>query len=335
MPDYIAEEQETGLRDALVAEGESESDACKRFLASCQESGIDAFTRLRQLTNERLTGYGSWTGVPFPLPGQKLRLEDRHPYKGMEKFDWDKPDGGIGIKTSQPACVSGPVEADADGLPVGLEIAVNADEDDDAGDIESDINAIILGDPLAWKQLSSHVGDHDTIIFRNMFENRHTGDRISVLERGSDHKSFHVRVRASHRRWNLALKTAACSEAWDTDAELTAITKLKRHVSKRQFHMYVTTGGFMESSDRSGVIYWFRKMHPTVAFREEGEGDSKTPRILAALCLHPQGYYAHTFAGVMVPTDDVIAHLLLMRGCEPKFWGWAGHHAHWEVESGL
>jgi hypothetical protein len=47
---------------------------------------------------------------------------------------------------------------------------------------------------------------------------------------------------------------------------------------------------------------------------------------LCALCLHPIGYYADTWAGVMCPTDEVIAHLVLMRGSEEKFWANANQH---------
>ena len=38
------------------------------------------------------------------------------------------------------------------------------------------------------------------------------------------------------------------------------------------------------------------------------------------------GYYGNTWAGVMCPTDEVIAHLLMMRGSEEKFWANANQH---------
>ena len=40
-------------------------------------------------------------------------------------------------------------------------------------------------------------------------------------------------------------------------------------------------------------------------------------------------------SGALRPTDDVIAHLLMMRGDEPMFWRRANQHEAWEVESGL
>ena len=58
-------------------------------------------------------------------------------------------------------------------------------------------------------------------------------------------------------------------------------------------------------------------------WRTRPEGSS----VLCALCLHPIGYYDKTWAGVMCPTDEVIAHLLMMRGSEMKFWANANQHS--------
>ena len=58
-------------------------------------------------------------------------------------------------------------------------------------------------------------------------------------------------------------------------------------------------------------------------------------RCLAVLCLHPIGYYANSWAGCMVPSDDVIAALAMMRGDEAMFWGKAVKHEPHEPEAGL
>jgi hypothetical protein len=57
-----------------------------------------------------------------------------------------------------------------------------------------------------------------------------------------------------------------------------------------------------------------------------GCGNSNGRGWLCALCLHPIGYYGDTWAGVMCPTDEVIAHLLMMRGSEEKYWANANQH---------
>lgn len=125
----------------------------------------------------------------------------------------------------------------------------------------------------------------------------------------------------------------AASAAWSAKAEFTAMEKLHGLVTEHAWKCYVLTGGFLESSDRSGVIYFFRKLRPTLALKATADGSDT--QILAALCLHPIGYYERTWAGVMVPTDDVIAHLLLARGDEADFWRQANQHPPWAPEAGI
>ena len=98
-----------------------------------------------------------------------------------------------------------------------------------------------------------------------------------------------------------------------------------------QFKKYLLTGSFIESSKRSGVVYMFRKLRPTVAITlRKGE-----PKILCALCMHPIAYYQDSWAGAMCPTDDVIAHLMMMRGDEPMLWRRSNQHAAHRSEAGL
>lgn len=129
------------------------------------------------------------------------------------------------------------------------------------------------------------------------------------------------------------LHTIGASVAWPLEAEKKAIMKLADMVSNHAFLSYMLTGTFIETSKRSKVSYIFRKLRPTVAIRPDIDGESM--RILCTLCLHPVGYYAGTWAGVMCPTDDVIAHLSMMRGDEAKFWANANQHQSDQPESGL
>ena len=134
-------------------------------------------------------------------------------------------------------------------------------------------------------------------------------------------------------------------DAWHLDTECAAIDRLATLVNERQFAAYVLTGSFLESSKRSGLAYLFRRCRPTIVlsghgsrhdyFSERRPGPDDSMHILACLCLHPIAYYANTFAGAMVPTDDVIAHLMLMRGDEHLFWRRANQHHPLEAESGL
>lgn len=124
----------------------------------------------------------------------------------------------------------------------------------------------------------------------------------------------------------------AVEPAWLPTAETKAMTKLWNLVGNHKFTQYTLTGTFMESSSRSGVTYLFRRLAPTIAMRPGPDNDM---RVLCTLCLHPIGYYQDTSGGVMVPTDDVIAHLVFMRGDEPKFWANANQHAPADPLSGI
>lgn len=129
-------------------------------------------------------------------------------------------------------------------------------------------------------------------------------------------------------------------DAWNLDTELTAMQKLATLLPHRMFKAYMLTGMFIETSKRSGIHYIFRRCRPTLALssrehRNQFTGEEGSSRILTALCLHPIGYYTHSFAGAMTPTDDIIAHLLLMRGDEHLFWRRANQHHPCEPEAGL
>ena len=130
------------------------------------------------------------------------------------------------------------------------------------------------------------------------------------------------------------LSTVGCSAAWSLEAELKAQKTLKKLVKPHIWEMYMLTGMFLETSARSGVTYIFRRLKPTVALRP-GKTENSSMRILCCLCLHPIGYYAESWAGAMVPTDDVMAHLLLMRGDEKMFWKRANQIAPHRPNAGL
>jgi hypothetical protein len=121
----------------------------------------------------------------------------------------------------------------------------------------------------------------------------------------------------------FTLRTLQAAAAWPLEAEKKAMNKLAKMIPAEMFELYQLTGHFSEVSARSQVTYLFRRGRPTIAMREVGEEF----HVLCALCLHPIGYYGQTWAGVMCPTDEVIAHLLMMRGSEEKYWANANQHS--------
>lgn len=133
------------------------------------------------------------------------------------------------------------------------------------------------------------------------------------------------------------LQTLGASDAWGIEQEHNALTLLGRMVTHRQFKQYMLTGMFLERSKRSGVTYLFRRLKPTVAIAAHAGLPELTGgvRILCALCMHPIAYYRGSWAGAMTPTDDVIAHLAMMRGDEAMFWRRANQHSPYRPEAGL
>lgn len=130
----------------------------------------------------------------------------------------------------------------------------------------------------------------------------------------------------------MILDTLSASDAWGIEQEGAAIDLLGKLLKHRQFKQYMLTGTFLESSKKSGLYYIFRRLRPTMAISPRGKDSCK---VLCCLCMHPIGYYGQTWAGCMCPTDDVIAHLLLMRADEKMFWKRCSQHAPWTPEAGL
>lgn len=130
----------------------------------------------------------------------------------------------------------------------------------------------------------------------------------------------------------LLFSTIEVSAGWTIENEQRALEKLRGMIPPHLFEMYQLTGQFLETSKRSGLAYIFRRLRPTVVLTPHRGNEMS---VLCCLCLHPMGYYKNSWGGVMVPTDEVVAHLTLMRGDEYTFWKQANQHPAYRKESGL
>lgn len=129
------------------------------------------------------------------------------------------------------------------------------------------------------------------------------------------------------------MNTMDVSAAWGLEQEATALQLLGTMINHNKFKQYLLTGTFVEISKKSRVLYVFRKLRPTLAVSlSHPDGEM---RLLCALCLHPIGFYEESWAGAMCPTDDVIAHLSLMRGDEKYFWKKSTQHPAWSPNAGI
>lgn len=158
--------------------------------------------------------------------------------------------------------------------------------------------------------------------------NSWTPDPVRVEVYRDSEGPFKLRMPVSHERMRFWLDTMAVrAGALDWETEITAMRSLQQKITDGQWGSYVLSGMFPEKSERSGVTYILRKGLPTIAITERKLADGRVRRhFLAALCLHPLAYYTNTWAGSQPPSDEVMAHLLLIRADEHTFWKKAGQH---------
>ena len=166
--------------------------------------------------------------------------------------------------------------------------------------------------------------------FRNKWYSRKWRCDIILMEKDG---KVHVGKLPAFHHISHDLQTLFCADAWGIDQEGKALELLSTLISERAMKHYLLTGMFLESSQRSGVTYIFRRLKPTVASAPDRSGEDM--RILACLCMHPIAYYEGSWAGAMCPTDDVIAHLMLMRADEHMFWKRSNQHPPYRPEAGL
>lgn len=164
---------------------------------------------------------------------------------------------------------------------------------------------------------------------RNIFWSNRLRRNVYVVQR-SDGK-VEARIDITNNQCDLMIGTLQASAAWGVEQEAKAVDLLAGMIRHHMFKAYLLTGMFLETSPRSGLHYLFRRLRPTVVLSAKGE----SLRILTCLCMHPIGYYAHTWAGAMTPTDEIIAHLAMMRGDEHLFWKRANQHHPSHAEAGL
>ena len=173
-----------------------------------------------------------------------------------------------------------------------------------------------------------HASDVDEAVDVPNLVNRWTPTPVEVQVYRDSKGTFTLQMPSAHIRLRMHLDTMiARGGAVDARTELTAMESLCAKLRPSQWDSYVLTGAFPETSARSGVTYILRKGLPTIALRlvQRPEGGEQR-HFLACLCLHPMAYYENTWAGSQPPTDEVIAHLMLIRANEHFFWKKAGQH---------
>lgn len=308
-----------------------------RFLENCQKEAISL---------------GEWAGMPVPILDHKLVLEPRYPFQGLNGLRLTFTDD---VGEEETLCRDVSVESDS--RPGKDEDRILAEAL--ASSVDQAIASVAGQYGFTAAQVTSKELIHDALVDHLMETNspyiQELRDDMAEMRKVNSWYSYSkggtvtvwdVRGKRSAMferddactgaldRLAFAVSTmCAGANAWSLDAELAAQAKLKELLPAQQYLAYITTGSFVEVSQLSQVRYMFRRCRPTIAISDNSEFTGG--RVLAVLCLHPAGMYAGTFAGVLVPTDDVIAHLLMMRGDEKSFWKKANHHPIHQANSGL
>lgn len=179
----------------------------------------------------------------------------------------------------------------------------------------------LAGERIAVRNSWSMLGDKEICVIE-------TGEGPMAMPR------YHAGIRLRKLMDGLGLRQGSQQTA---AAEMRAIESLKERIGPHRWEMYILCGAFVEKSPRSDVHYIFRKGLPTIAFTFHSGygGDYSKGKVLACLCLHPFGYYLGSHVGLMVPTDEVICHLLMMRGDEHGYWKACGQWSASDSRSGI
>lgn len=217
------------------------------------------------------------------------------------------------------------LEQEAEIKQEGIELPFYGFSADSGYDIDfatrlcADLGYSKMGTTLEWETLYSRNLGKKTIC--------HQRSRITGRARSRSYPNAFGHEESSATKMMIAYRTMqSANSAHTITAERKAMRKLRSHLNATQWRMYVLTGMFTEPSRRSGMYYIFRRVAPTIVCRISADKDGVYMKPFLTLCMHPVGYTAHSGTGCMCPTDDVIAHLLLMRSDEHLYWKKSVHH---------
>jgi hypothetical protein len=272
-----------------------------------------SWDEVRERVNSLGAERGEWAGVPVPVRDAELVVEPRYPFAKLNGATLDPS----------------PREELQDALMDAID--------------RRDFSALDLIQRALEQQLAQLEQQRDELAGRlakavarehvNRFYCHRKRCVVHVFREKNGRPKIFVDQIVPTRNLDFAIATMGSStQAHSIEAEAKAIESLRSLVTESAYRCYFLCGMFLETSKRSGVTYLFRKLRPTVAIKNQG---GERMKLLTTLCLHPIGYYTGGFAGAMVPTDDVIAHLMLMRADERRYWAKANHHGPFEVEAGL
>jgi hypothetical protein len=272
------------------------------------------FHKLQGLARAR----GHMFGYPIPVEGLRLIVNKRFPYQKMNGFtpgDTDTEDFDTREFVNRMTVIG------------SLFYGWTHDEDLTASQRASMRELLKESgvDPQHTPAFKfDNLGDWEDV--NNWYNKKIDGEVVIHRHKKTGKVNFSLLANLYHpeRRIEFAVANGlVATQAWQLTAELRAMENLRAMIKPHLFASYIMCGMFPETSKKSGVNYLLRKGRPTLALKENYWGRA---RFMTALCLHPTAYYAGSYAGGHVPTDDVIAHLKHIRADEHYYWRKANQH---------
>lgn len=178
--------------------------------------------------------------------------------------------------------------------------------------------------------LRYHKKVHRSWVTSRPFKGKLWRINVCEYERGGKKRYRHERIETEQPhedRLDFLLQSVNVLELSSTFAQEQRANELLRTILPSVLWERYQVTGTIKAVGKSGVKYLLRKGRPTIAFLRGGGG--------TALCLHPHLYYQGTWTGSMTPTDEVIAHWLLIHNDEHRLWKVAGQHNISEPQSGI
>ena len=149
---------------------------------------------------------------------------------------------------------------------------------------------------------------------------------VCSLEVSAFRQSVIIDFYTMHPAERLMSSVVLTTETISLEAEEKAHELLKKHTTDYQYAMYKLTGTLIHDSEVSSTSYLIRRGFPTLVYDVEEHKGEISLRFKLGLCAHAGGYHPGTFAGILCPTDNVVAHLLMLRADEDAFWKLSNIH---------
>lgn len=185
------------------------------------------------------------------------------------------------------------------------------------------LNEVLVANPALVEQFIQDAGSVVKFTVADHKEgviNRFGEELLETLTVSFGHEPFAVEFYRAHPAQRLLHSIIVTTSSIPYESEGRALELLKEIATEDQYATYRMTGSLFHRSLHNPYSYVIRRGFPTLVFERTDDGRPESSKFKLGLCAHVDGYFPGYFSGLLCPTDDVIAHLLNLRGDEDGFW---------------